>query len=79
MQRMHPFDVISATRRLQDAGFDFEQAEAVVQTVTQANSLTMTMVLDLADLKAHVTENMVTKSDCVKKVSHFRLGGGPGH
>ena len=32
------FDVILATRCLQDAGFGADQAEAVVQTVTQANT-----------------------------------------
>lgn len=48
--------MISATRRLKDAGFGAEQAEAVVQTVTQANSLTLQMVQDLADLK-----NMVSR------------------
>ena len=67
------FDAISATRRLKDAGFDAEQAEAVVQTVTQANSLTMQMVQDLADLKAHVTENMVTKAYLAETLSHYDL------
>ena len=57
------FDVILATQRLQDAGFGAEQAEAVVQTVTQANSLNLQMVQDLADLKAYATENMATKHD----------------
>ena len=66
------FDVILATRRLQDAGFGAEQAEAVVQTVTQANSLNLQMVQDLADLKAHATENMVTKSDLKELVTQLR-------
>ena len=67
------FDVISASRRLQDAGFGAEQAEAVVQTVIQANSLTLQMVQDLADLKAHVTENMVTKAYLAETLSQYDL------
>ncbi len=67
------FDAISATRRLKDAGFEADQAEAVVQTVTQANSLTLQMVQDLADLKAHVTENMVTKSYLAETLSQYDL------
>ena len=67
------FDVISASRRLQDAGFGAEQAEAVVQTVIQANSLTLQMVQDLADLKAHVTENMVTKAYLAEILSQYDL------
>ena len=67
------FDVILATRRLQDAGFGADQAEAVVQTVTQANSLTLQMVQDLADLKAHVTENMVTKAYLAETLSQYDL------
>ena len=67
------FDVISATRRLKDAGFGAEQAEAVVQTVTQANSLTLQMVQDLADIKAHVTENMVTKAYLAETLSQYDL------
>ena len=43
-----------------------------MRTVTQANSLTLQMVQDLADLKAHVTENMVTMSDLKELVT--RLG-----
>ena len=67
------FDVILATRRLQDAGFGAEQAEAVVQTVTQANSLNLQMVQDLADLKAHATENMVTKAYLAETLSQYDL------
>ena len=67
------FDVISASRRLQDAGFGAEQAEAVVKTVIQANSLTLQMVQDLADLKAHVTENMVTKAYLAETLSQYDL------
>ena len=67
------FDVILATRRLQDAGFGADQAEAVVQAVTQANSLTLQMVQDLADLKAHVTENMVTKAYLAETLSQYDL------
>ena len=67
------FDVISATRRLKDAGFGAEQAEAVVQTVTQANSLNLQMVQDLADLKAHVTENMVTKAYLAETLGQYDL------
>lgn len=67
------FDAVSATRRLKDAGFAAKQAEAVVQTVTQANSLTLQMVQDLADLKAHVTENMVTKAYLAETLSQYDL------
>ena len=67
------FDVISASRRLQDEGFGAEQAEAVVQTVIQANSLTLQMVQDLADLKAHVIENMVTKAYLAETLSQYDL------
>ena len=67
------FDVILATRRLQDAGLGAEQAEAVVQTVTQANSLNLQMVQDLADLKAHATENMVTKAYLAETLSQYDL------
>ena len=67
------FDVILATRRLQDAGFGAEQAEAVVQTMTQANSLNLQMVQDLADLKAHATENMVTKAYLAETLSQYDL------
>ena len=67
------FDMISATRCLQDAGFGAEQAEAVVKTVIQANSLTLQMVQDLADLKAHVTENMVTKAYLAETLSQYDL------
>ena len=52
-----------ALRTLGQAGFATAQAEAVVQTVTRANSLTTQMVQDLADVKAHINENMVTKPD----------------
>ena len=67
------FDVILATRRLQDAGLGAEQAEAVVQTVTQANSLNLQMVQDLADLKAYATENMVTKAYLAETLSQYDL------
>ena len=43
-----------------------------MRTVTQANSLTLQMVQDLADLKAHVTENMVTKSDLKELITQLR-------
>ncbi len=45
----------------------------MVQTVIQANSLTMQMVQDFADLKAHVTENMVTKSDIRDMATKYQL------
>ena len=67
------FDAISATRRLKDTGFAAKQAEAVVQTVTQANGLTLQMVRDLADLNAHVTENMVTKTHLAETLSQYDL------
>ena len=44
-----------------------------MQTVTQANSLTLQMVQDLADLKAHVTENMVTKAYLAETLSQYDL------
>ena len=43
-----------------------------MRTVTQANSLTLQMVQDPADLKAHVTENMVTKSDLKELITRLR-------
>ncbi|MDE0454247.1 MAG: hypothetical protein OXJ63_02935 [Gammaproteobacteria bacterium] len=67
------FDAVSATRRLKDAGFAAKQAEAVVQNVTQANSLTLQMVQNLADLKAHVTENMVTRAYLAETLSQYDL------
>ena len=67
------FDEISATRRLKDAGFAPEQAEAVVQTVTRANSLTTQMVQDLADVKAHISENMVTRTYLVETLGQYDL------
>ena len=67
------FDEISATRRLKDAGFAPEQAEAVVQTVTRANSLTTQMVQDLAEVKAHINENMVTKTYLVETLGRYDL------
>ncbi|MCY4164982.1 MAG: hypothetical protein OXF03_02355 [Gammaproteobacteria bacterium] len=67
------FDAISATHRLKAAGFVAKQAEAVVQTVTQANSLTLQLVQDLADLKAHVTQNMVTKTFLTETLSQYDL------
>ncbi len=67
------FDAISATHRLKAAGFAAKQAEAVVQTVTQANSLTLQLVRDLADLKAHVTQNMVTKAFLTETLNQYDL------
>ncbi len=67
------FDAISASRRLKAAGFAAKQAEAVVQTVTQANSLTLQLVQDLADLKAHVTQNMVTKAFLTETLNQYDL------
>ncbi|MCY4341612.1 MAG: hypothetical protein OXE48_09665 [Gammaproteobacteria bacterium] len=67
------FDAISATRRLKGAGFAAKQAEAVVRTVTQANSLTLQLVQDLADLKAHVTQNMVTKAFLTETLNQYDL------
>ena len=67
------FDEISATRRLKDAGFAPEQAEAVVQTVTRANSLTTQMVQDLAEVKAHISENMVTRTYLAEILGRYDL------
>jgi len=67
------FDAISATHRLKAAGFVAKQAEAVVRTVTQANSLTLQLVQDLADLKAHVTQNMVTKVFLTETLNQYDL------
>ena len=39
--------------------------------MTQANNLTLQMVQDLADLKAHVTENMVTKAYLEKEFARL--------
>ena len=66
-------DEISATRRLKDAGFAPEQAEAVVRTVTLANSLTTQMIQDLAEVKAHISENMVTRSFLVETLGRYDL------
>lgn len=67
------FDEVSASRRLRKAGFRLEQAEAVVQTVIQANALTIQMVQDLAELKAYIRENMVTKSDLAETLGRYDL------
>ena len=44
-----------------------------MQTVTQANSLNLQMVQDLADLKAYATENMVTKAYLAETLSQYDL------
>ena len=60
------FDAIAASRRLNKAGFGSEQAEAVVETLSEANALTQQVARDLADLKAYVHENMATRDDLLK-------------
>ena len=57
------FESVSARRRLKAAGFDAEQAEAVVETVSEVNVTIQQVADDLAELKTYVHENMATKKD----------------
>ena len=57
------FEPVAASQRLQTAGLPAEQAEAVVETVSEVNVLTQQVADDLADLKSYIQENMVTRDD----------------
>ena len=57
------FESVSARRRLKAAGFDAEQAEAVVETVFEVNVTIQQVADDLAELKTYVHENMATRKD----------------
>ena len=57
------FEPIAASQRLQAAGLPAEQAEAVVETVSEVNVLTQQVADDLSDLKSYIQENMVTRDD----------------
>ena len=68
------FESVSARRRLQAAGFDAEQAEAVVETVSEVNVTLQQVADDLAELKSYIHENMATKEDLKEfvKTGDFR-------
>ena len=57
------FESASARKRLQAAGFDTEQAEAVVETVSGVNVTIQQVADNLAELKSYIHENMVTRKD----------------
>ena len=57
------FDTHAAMRRLGQAGASTPLAEAVVDIVTEATSLNMRIVEDLAYLKSQIETNMATKAD----------------
>ena len=57
------FDTHAAMRRLGQAGASTPLAEAVVDIVTEATSLNMQMVEDLAYVKSQIETNMATKAD----------------
>ncbi len=57
------FDTHAAMRRLGQAGASTPLAEAVVDIVTEATSLNMQMVEDLAYVKSQIQTNMATKAD----------------
>ncbi len=57
------FDTHAAMRRLGQAGASTPLAEAVVDIVTEATSLNMQIVEDLAYLKSQIETNMATKAD----------------
>ena len=57
------FEPIVASQRLQAAGLPAEQAEAVLETVSEVNVLTQQVADDLSDLKSYIQENMVTRDD----------------
>lgn len=65
------FDALSATRRLATAGFAPGQAEAIVQTVIEANTLNVHIAEDLAALKSHVEQNVVTKAFLAETLERF--------
>ena len=57
------FEPVAASQRLQTAGLPAEQAEAVVETVSEVNVLTQQVADDLSDLKSYIQANMVTRDD----------------
>ncbi len=57
------FDTHAAMRRLGQAGASTPLAEAVVDIVTEATSLNMQMVEDLAYVKSQIETKMATKAD----------------
>ena len=57
------FDTHAAMRRLGQAGASTPLAEAVVDIVTEATSLNMQMVEDLAYVKSQIETNMATKAN----------------
>lgn len=65
------FDALGASRKLATAGFAPGQAEAIVQTVIDANTLTVQMAEDLAALKSHVEQNVVTKDFLAETLERF--------
>ena len=57
------FDTHAAMQRLGQAGASTPLAEAVVDIVTEATSLNLQMVEDLAYVKSLIETNMATKAD----------------
>ena len=57
------FDTHAAMRRLGQAGASTPLAEAVVDIMTEATSLNMQMVENLAYVKSQIETNMATKAD----------------
>ena len=57
------FDTHAAMRRLGQAGASTPLAEAVVDIVTEATSLNMQMVENLAYVKSQIETNMATKAN----------------
>ena len=65
------FDAIAAMRRLKKAGFRTEHAEAVVETVAQANAITQQVADDLADLKLYIYQKVPTRDELKELVKDF--------
>ena len=57
------FDTHAAMRRLGQAGASTPLAEAVVDIMTEATSLNMQMVENLAYVKSQIETNMATKAN----------------
>ena len=57
------FEPIAASQRLLAAGLPAEQAEAVVEAVSEVNVVTQQVADDLSDLKSYIQENMVIRDD----------------
>lgn len=72
------FDTRQAVRKLQAAGFDEAQADAVVDTLADAFSETVATKSDIADLKAEMANHRADMSNL--KAEMFRAlwiqGGG---